>query len=86
MELTEKKPFYFTFGHKYAYKAHPNYPNANPNGWVTIMAADFYTARMKSVEIFGQGPGGAVLFASQYDDSNFEPKYFPAGEIERFEA
>lgn len=79
-----KKPFYFTFGHRYADELHPFYPKANPHGWVTIWAADYNTARMKSVEIFGV-KDGCVQFAFQYDEQNWEPQYFPYGEIERFE-
>ena len=65
---------------------HPNYPKAHPDGWVTIMADDYYAARMKSVEVFGKGPKGDVLFAFQYSEHDFQAKYYPLGEIERIEA
>lgn len=82
---TELKPFYFTFGQKYSDEPHPNYPKAHPSGYVTIMASDYMEARTKSIDIFGKGPKGDVLFAFQYDDTDFKPGYFPMGEIERFE-
>jgi len=82
-EGIQKKPFYFTFGQRYAREEHPSYPLAHPNGWVTIVAKDWETARRKAEELFTHD--GQLLFSHDYDDSNFESEYFPMGEIERFE-
>lgn len=76
---TTKHNFYFAFGQKYAYEAHPSYPKANPNGWVRIVSESYEQARRKAVELFG------LHFAMQYTDQNWKSTFFPKGEIECFE-
>lgn len=74
-----KKKYYFTFGSKYLHKDHPNYPKAHPDGWVVIVASSMNDAYAKASELFG------YYFASCYTEENWDPSYFPKGEIESFE-
>lgn len=78
--METKKNFYFTFGQNYRNETHPNFPDAHPDGWVTIIADDFHSARTKAVELFGVS-NGSILFAFQYDDTDFKPNFYPKGEI-----
>jgi hypothetical protein len=45
--------FYVTFGQQYRHEAHPTFPKAHPDGWVTVVAADELAARSLAVERLG---------------------------------
>lgn len=68
--------FYFTFGQKYSYEQHPTYEKATPNGWVRIVADSYEKARDKAFDLFGEH------FSMQYTEQTWDPRFFPAGEIE----
>lgn len=79
--MKDLKNYYFTFGSKYLTEKHPNYPKANPYGYVVIKAKDYLPARKKAEEVFGI-INNTVMYSFMYDDDNFNAKYFPAGVIE----
>lgn len=71
--------FLLTFGQQYARDLHPTFDLAHPDGWVTIVAEDYRTARKCAVENFERWwsdlyPAEDVTFAH----------LFPRGEIARF--
>lgn len=70
------KEHYFTFGQRYRIEPHPKYRKAHPDGYVTIVAADYEAARIKAFDLFDGH------FAFQYSEP---PTFCPLGEIERFE-
>ena len=75
-----KNEYYFTFGQQYDGTNHPLYPMAHRDGWVTIVADNHAKAREKGWELFGS------QFSTSYEEGpHWEPKWFPIGEIERFE-
>lgn len=74
------KEFFVTFGKKYADKPHPNFPEANPDGWVVIEADDIGAARAEASSRFGE------YFAFMYSKHDFLPHLFPKGEIARFKS
>lgn len=67
------KNYYFTFGTN-----HPHPISGEPmhNGFVTICAPDFMTARELMFKRYGP------KWSMQYDDSNFKPHFFPRGSFE----
>ena len=62
-EIASMATFYITFG-----QSHPL-----RNGWVEIAASDRDRARHAAFDRFGQ------KWAMLYDETNFNPSYFPAG-------
>jgi hypothetical protein len=71
--------FYVTFGQQYHHKPHPTLPQANPDGWVTVVAADELTARRLAVNWLG------TAWSSIYDEEP-DRALFPLGELHRIEA
>ena len=59
------KYFFLTFGQKYPWR----------NGWVLVQAKDYEKAREIVVEVFGE------RWSHLYTEGNFNPMYFPAGQI-----
>lgn len=75
--MKNMKNYYFTFGSAHVTKAGINMQDR----WVRVLAPDFMTARKKFIEKFTSVNMEAPdKFAFQYDDKNFESKYFPGGE------
>jgi hypothetical protein len=67
-----------TFGCKYAREPHPSFPDAHPDGWVTIVAPDEMAARRVAHErLSGQ-------YAFIYAPEEWEPEWFPRGELARW--
>jgi hypothetical protein len=71
--------FRLTFGQQYATEPHPRFSLAHPDGWVSIEAADYEDARAFAVGMFGAG------WCDLYGQGrNWDPDYFPEGELARF--
>jgi hypothetical protein len=74
--------FFVTFGQKYRRERHPTFPEAHPDGWLTIEATDMYEARRAAYQMLGTG--WSWLYDEQ--DLDWDPKYYPNGEIKRVKA
>lgn len=70
----ESYDFYVTFGLDHL--NNPRYPQANTGGWVRIVAEDKTQARDLASRVFG------VRYSSLYTEDDWDPSYFPEGEIE----
>lgn len=70
--------FYLTFGSRYAYEPHPTFPAATPDGYVTIVAEDYSTARAFAFETFGD------RWSSIYEEHEALLDFYPVGELESF--
>lgn len=67
--------YYVTFGDMYRYEPHPSgWPH--PDGYLTIVAPDYDTARAKAFEVLGS------QFAFMYKKLP-NGDYFPLGELMR---
>lgn len=74
--------FYVTFGDQYPTReAHPTFPQAHRDGWLTVIAGDISVARAIAFERLGQK--WSFIYAS--DDDLWKPEFFPLGELDRFE-
>lgn len=71
------KKFYITFGQQYAREPHPKVKYAHPDGWLTVEADNHEQARKKAFEEVG------LHFATSYSEDDFEPDWFPRGELHR---
>jgi hypothetical protein len=67
--------FYLTFGGQYAHTEHPTWEGIHPDGWITVVAPDFRTARTLVVDLFG------TAWSDLYGEDTFEPRHFPRGEL-----
>jgi hypothetical protein len=81
----EEKPmqeFYVSFGQKYRHETHPRIPEIHPDGWLTIVAKNYTSARAHAFATMG--PAWCML----YDAAEFEKMkhHFPRGEIVRLTA
>lgn len=70
-----------SFGVRYPKEKHPRYAKANGRGYVVIEAGDSDEARRAALVLFGADwsriyPPGDVMF----------PKWWPLGELDRFNA
>jgi hypothetical protein len=78
VELAEYR---VTFGQRYHHEAHPLFPAARPDGWVTILAYDDAGARAIAFSMFDQ------YWSFMYGPSDRPQKYwdetFPVGELAR---
>ena len=72
--------FRLTFGVQYHHTAHPHWAGANPDGWLTILAADEEAARLLARAYLGN------VYAFTYPAERFDPKYYPLGELARISA
>jgi hypothetical protein len=68
-----------TFGQKYRRDPHPTYRKAHPDGWLTIVAPDEVAARNVAVSRLGRA------WAFMYAPENWDPKWYPLGELDRIE-
>lgn len=71
---------YLTFGVQYSHEPHPYWSGANPDGWVTIRAADHTAARRLAARYFGRH------WSTTYDTLSFDEErnqhlYYPLGAI-----
>ena len=74
----EKKNYYFTFGANHLTKKGEKIHNQ----WVRVISTDPKTARMLFREHFMEVyMHNWDHYAFQYDDDNFDPEYFPGGEL-----
>lgn len=71
--------FYVTFGVRYATEEHPLFPEAHPDGYVVIEAADAHKAR----EIVTTRLDDRYAFLYPADD--WDPSYYPRGAIAKFD-
>jgi hypothetical protein len=70
--------YYFTFGQSH----YNNEGDAMRNYWVRVVAADYMTARLMFINEFSSlNMPRSDMWAFQYLETNFEPKYFPGGEF-----
>lgn len=67
--------YYVTFGQKYHREPHPDFPRANPDGWLRVIAEDYESARKIVTE--RMGPAWAFM----YTEDDFKPEYHPLGEL-----
>jgi hypothetical protein len=77
--VPQAQSFYITFGCQYAREPHPTYPDAHPDGYVTIIAPDERTARGAAFAAFGQA------WSMIYTEPP-EPYFAPRGELTRLVA
>lgn len=71
--------FMVTFGQQYKHDPHPKVKYAHPDGWLTIEAMDMFHARKKAFEELG------AAWSFIYEKDEFNPSYFPLGELKRIE-
>jgi hypothetical protein len=72
--------FYVTFGQQYPREPHPTFPEAHRDGWATIVAESVAGAREIAVRELGRH------WAFIYAEGEIDKSYYPAGELERFDA
>lgn len=81
--MPEEKPmqeFYVSFGQKYRHETHPRLPFVHPDGYLTIEAKNYTSARAHAFTLMG--PAWCML----YDAEEFKgiSHHFPRGELKRF--
>ena len=71
-----------TFGQKYPREPHPTFGKAHRDGWVTIVAADYDTARACVTGWLG------TAWCDMYGPESWPQvaHYFPLGELHRIDA
>lgn len=69
---------YITFGAQYSHEEHPKWPQAHPDGWLTIEAENEIQAREIAVALLG------LQWSTSYTAETLEPRFFPRGEIGRY--
>lgn len=71
--------YHVTFGVQYRHEPHPvlSFPNL-PDGYVTVEAPDWETARAVTNALFGD------RYAFMYDAATHDTSYYPAGELARY--
>jgi hypothetical protein len=72
--------FRVTFGQKYRSEPHPSWAGAHPDGWVTIEAWDYATARARAVA--GFGTAWCDLYPADAHPST-DSDLYPLGELAR---
>lgn len=87
------REYRITFGQKYAREAHPVFPAAHPDGWVTILASDYASARATAFASLGRFWGD--LYDMELKGNRFlgdvlghatDWSLFPRGELGRIAA
>ena len=63
--------YYVTFGQKYSYEIHPNFPDAHPDGVVEVSAVDESAARTIVVDKLGDK--WCFIYPSESFDFNLYP-------------
>jgi hypothetical protein len=71
--------FYVTFGVKYREEQHPIWPNAHPDGYLTVIAKDESMARRFTAALL------ATNWAFIYDEEHFNISRWTRGELGRIE-
>lgn len=73
------KEYTLTFGQRYARDTHPRFAAAHPDGYVTIVAPDWSSARHLAFCRYGGS------WAALYDSDNFPDRdeLHPLGELDR---
>lgn len=66
-----------TFGQQYPRERHPKVDYAHHDGWLTIIAEDYATARNKAFDELGPH------FSSVYPAQDVKKEYYPLGELKR---
>jgi len=71
-----------TFGQKYRGETHPSFPEAHPDGWLTIVAEDRGQARAAAAAKLGRE------WCDMYGPESWPhvSHYFPLGELGRIDA
>jgi hypothetical protein len=77
------REFRITFGLRYRYDVHPHFPQAHPDGWLTIVARDEEIARQIAHVVLDFDWAG--IYAGPFDEDAWRRKH-PAGEITRIDA
>lgn len=72
----ELKEFRLTFGQRYHRETHPVLPEASPDGYVAVMAADYDEARALVAGSLGEH--WAFLYAGPFDEGEWE-RFYPLG-------
>ena len=67
--------FYVTFGQQYRHEGHPFDRKIHPDGYLKFEAVDYAAAREIITDLLG------TKWSMMYDEEEFQPKYFPLGEI-----
>jgi hypothetical protein len=67
-----------TFGQKYVLEPHPRFPEAHPDGWVTILVGGEDEARAIAFRELGRDWSGL------YDADDIGHQMFPRGELAVF--
>lgn len=78
--ISPLREYRFTFGQKYAREEHPNFSNAHPDGYVTIWAVEYDTAR----QIAFQQLGSEWAFQYMPSDLKTWTTLFPQGSLATF--
>ena len=72
--------FRVTFGQKYRREDHPTLPEAHPDGWLAVFAADEHQARLLTFDKLGTA--WSMLRPPMPDDLD----WYPRGELARLSA
>lgn len=76
-----------TFGQKYhSRETHPTFPDAHPDGWLTIVAPDYWTARHAAVQQLGTSWSDIMTLETLGVGDQEWKRLFPLGELGRIEA
>ncbi len=78
MSEQELHEYRLTFGVRYATEPHPTFPQADPDGWVTILAPDMEAAREVAFSRLGKA------WAFLEPPERMRERFFPHGEIARW--
>jgi len=73
--LPKLNNYYLTFGQKEREGEHPTFPDAHPDGFITIVATNMESARKKAFDHIGN------RFAFIYEESNFDFNLYSYGSL-----
>jgi hypothetical protein len=76
------REFRVTFGLRYRYDVHPQFPQAHPDGWLAIVARDEEIAWQVAHVVLDYDWAG--IYAGPFDEAVWQNRH-PAGEIARID-
>ena len=74
-----EKEFRVTFGRRYLTEEHPTFPEAHPDGWFSILAANEDQARQRAFGWFGQA--WAFIYPAECMTEEEWLRMYPRGQI-----